>query len=349
VVQTRVTAAASLLGTIAARQPLQQTRAEKSLLNTFPFNAQEHEEHEHHEGHHGAQHRNSAQTAVSAGRASALLARQGYGPELEEDSGKKCVQKVMMVEETVWEDHVNCDHSYDKRCHKSYTTTYNSVQEEECDEVFRKICYIEMVDVAHNVTTQTCRKPLVKDCDVAGEQICRTEYQSECWSKQIPHEVEDDVVTCQTVEDEKCEDVTEGYTTSKRCQKWPRQQCSLTKQTVTKFTTMTGCNKEPRELCAPAGCGFKEGAEECHDEVKTIISEKPEEECILEPQQQCKHVTKLVPQLQEVEECVDVPKEICTRSRTNPKKVKKPVIKNWCYFPSEETGLAEPAQPDYKK
>jgi len=66
------------------------------------------------------------------------------------------------------------------------------------------------------------------------------------------------VVTCETVEDEKCEDVTEGYTTSKQCQKWPRQQCSLTKQTVTKFTTMTGCNKEPRELCAPAGCGFKE-------------------------------------------------------------------------------------------
>ena len=94
--------------------------------------------------------------------------------------------------------------------------------------------------------------------------------------------------------------------------------------------------------------------------MKTVISEKPEEECIIEPQKQCKHVTKLVPQLQvshnmpshiscyssrpcyhlqEVEECVDVPKEICTRSRTNPKKVKKPVIKNWCYEPSEEAGL----------
>ena len=79
---------------------------------------------------------------------------------------------------------------------------------------------------------------------------------------------------------------------------------------------------------------------------------------MIEPQQQCKHVTKLVPQLQvtnqyciarnttshlptmqEVEECVDVPKEICTRSRTNPKKVKKPVIKNWCYQPSESAEL----------
>ena len=40
------------------------------------------------------------------------------------------------------------------------------------------------------------------------------------------------------------------------------------------------------------------------------------------------------------EECVDVPKEVCTRSRTNPRKVKKPVVKKWCYVPSEESGLA---------
>lgn len=71
---------------------------------------------------------------------------------------KKCIQKVMMVEETVWENHEQCEHSYDKRCHKSYTTAYTSVQEEECDEVFRKICYIEMVDFAQNVTTEVCRR-----------------------------------------------------------------------------------------------------------------------------------------------------------------------------------------------
>merc|ERR1712079_51782 len=221
-----------------------------------------------------------------------------------EEPGKKCVQKVMMVDETVWEDVETCDHSYDRRCHKSFTTTYTAVQEEECDE-----------------------------------EICRTEYQSECWSKQIPHEVEDDVVSCKTVDEVKCEEETVGYQTKENYKKWPKQECSLSKQTVTKYTTMTGCHKEPTELCAPKGCGYKEGPEECHDVVKTVISEKPEEECIIEPQKQCKHVTKLVPQLQEVEECVDVPKEICTRSRTNPKRVKKPVIKNWCYEPSEEAGL----------
>ena len=51
----------------------------------------------------------------------------------------------------------------------------------------------------------------------------------------------------------------------------------------------------------------------------TIAGEKPEEACSLEPQRVCKHVTKLVPQLKEHENCYDVPKEVCTRARTNPR------------------------------
>ena len=33
--------------------------------------------------------------------------------------------------------------------------------------------------------------------------------------------------------------------------------------------------------------------------------------------------------------CVDVPKEVCTRARRNPRKIKRPIIKKWCYTPSE--------------
>ena len=29
-----------------------------------------------------------------------------------------------MVEETVWDDVEICDHSYDRRCHTSFTTTF---------------------------------------------------------------------------------------------------------------------------------------------------------------------------------------------------------------------------------
>merc|ERR1739842_254065 len=79
------------------------------------------------------------------------------------------------------------------------------------------------------------------------------------------------------------------------------------------YTTNTKCSKWPREVCS--------------------VSK--------EPQRTCKHVTKLVPKLEPTEECVDVPKEVCTRSRTNPRKVKKPVVKKWCYIPSEESGLGD--------
>jgi len=256
------------------------------------------------------------------------------------DDGKRCIDKVEMVEETEYDEVVQCDHSYDRRCHTTYVTNYESTQEEECEENFRKNCFIDYDKIAFNETVQVCRTPLVKDCDIQGDEVCRTEYESECWTKQEEHDVEDDVVTCKTVQDEKCEDQSEGYTSFTKCSKWPREVCEVEKKSVKKYTPITGCTKEPREICAPSGCGFTEGPEVCYDKTQTIVQDAPKEECTLEPQRTCAHVTKLVPKLEPTVECVDVPKEVCTRSRNNPRKVKKPVVKKWCYVPSVESGLA---------
>jgi len=328
-------------GSQAARQLRAKAdlqRGERSLLNTFPFNA------------------NGAQAPAPVARLSpsqdleTRVDRQGSdgvdvsfgavaaaGPGAD---GKRCIDKVEMVEETEYDEVVQCDHSYDRRCHTTYVTNYESQQEEECEENFRKNCFINYEKIAFNETVQVCRTPLVKDCDVQGPEICRTEYESECWTKQEEHDVEDDVVECETIQDEKCEDETSGYTTFTKCSKWPREVCNVSKKNVKKYTPITGCTKEPRELCAPAGCGFKEGAEVCYDKTQTIVQDAPKEECSLEPQRTCAHVTKLVPKLEPTEECVDVPKEVCTRSKSNPRKVKKPVVKKWCYVPTEESGLA---------
>ena len=73
--------------------------------------------------------------------------------------------------------------------------------------------------------------------------------------------------------------------------------------------------------------------------IQLRIFQVPEETCNLEPQKSCKHVTKLVPLLKPREECVDIPKEVCSRARTNPRKVQKPVVKKWCYVPTEQSGL----------
>ena len=48
-------------------------------------------------------------------------------------------------------------------------------------------------------------------------------------------------------------------------------------------------------------------------------------------------VTKLVPRLEEVEQCTDVPQEVCTKNRGAPRKVKQPVVKKWCYHVKQET------------
>jgi len=342
-----------LIGTTLGARKLKSSkpREEKSLLNTFPFNANSGEDHHHH---------NERQPSVQLPAVNANQGRRGSGNRRPSDSGtgldgvsfgdvasanpgrdeKRCIDKVEMIEETEYDEVVQCDHSYDRRCHTTYVTNYESQQEEECEENFRKNCFINYEKIAFNETVQVCRTPLVKDCDVQGPEICRTEYESECWTKQQEHEVEDDVVECETIQDEKCQDETSGYTTFTKCSKWPREVCDVRKKRVTKYTPITGCTKEPRELCAPAGCGFKEGSEVCYDKTQTVVQDAPKEECALEPQRTCAHVTKLVPKLEPTEECVDVPKEVCTRSRTNPRKVKKPVVKKWCYVPTEESGLA---------
>ena len=45
-----------------------------------------------------------------------------------------------------------------------------------------------------------------------GPEICKTEYESECWTKQEVHDVEDDVVECKTILEEKCQEETSGKT-----------------------------------------------------------------------------------------------------------------------------------------
>merc|ERR1712114_37268 len=287
-------------------------RHQKSLVNTFPLNSNEgaDDHHGHHEAHHGDHHDARSPSVQLEARAQrqgddtdvSFPAVAAAGPGAD---GKRCIDKVEMVEETEYDDVVQCDHSYDMRCHTTYVTNYESQQEEECEENFRKSCFIEYEKIAFNETVQVCRTPLVKDCDVQGPEICRTEYESECWTKQEVHDVEDDVVECTTEVEEKCEDETSGYTTNTKCSKWPKEVCTVSKKPVKKYTPITGCTKEPRELCAPAGCGFKQGPEECYDKTQTVVQ--------------------------------DVPKEVCTRSRTNPRKVKKPVVKKWCYVPTEES------------
>ena len=42
------------------------------------------------------------------------------------------------------------------RCHTSYVTRYDPVQEEDCEEKFKKTCYIEYEQKAYSENVQVC-------------------------------------------------------------------------------------------------------------------------------------------------------------------------------------------------
>ena len=43
-------------------------------------------------------------------------------------AGERCVEKVMMTEETVYDNVIECHHSYDEKCHTTYKTIYDPQQ-----------------------------------------------------------------------------------------------------------------------------------------------------------------------------------------------------------------------------
>ena len=51
-------------------------------------------------------------------------------PDFEDiaQAGERCVEKVMMVEETTYDDQIVCHHSYSKKCHNTYVTSFEAVQ-----------------------------------------------------------------------------------------------------------------------------------------------------------------------------------------------------------------------------
>jgi len=138
--------------------------------------------------------------------------------------GKKCIDKVEMVEETEYDDVVECEHISDKKCHTSFATYYQSYQEEECEETYKKNCIVEYEHIVR--TVNFCSTPLRRECN---EDECGfAEYKEECYEK------------TQTV-----------------VQRAPKEQCSLepaiTCKNVSKLIPKLGpteaCVDVPKEVC----------------------------------------------------------------------------------------------------
>ena len=83
----------------------------------------------------------------------------------------------------------------------------------------------------------------------------------------------DDIPDCRTVQEYKCQTKSKGYTSEEECKEWPVQKCSVRSELVKKVTPETKCHKVPKKLCAPRGCGFVAGPEECYPKKETTVHE----------------------------------------------------------------------------
>jgi len=310
----------------------------------------------------------------------------------------RCINKVMQVEETVYENRIKCQHTFTEKCHDTFITDYIPTQERKCETSFQKNCHITYKPMMFEETVEICNEPLRKVCnnqtEGKGEEICKTHYETNCETRFKEHEVEQDEPVCEMVIERKCNDVrvpvpgSTGFLRRKRrqavdddgvpaltddaavtpdgnglgpgsdfpeidgnqlqalsdkdllsigeeCEEWPIQKCTLEKKLVKKVNPETSCQKMPREICAPGNCVVKSQDKVCRTETRNLVQNIPSEECDLEPQENCKMETVLVPRLIQQPNCIKVPKEICVNAKSNPKKVKKPVVKEWCYKPSD--------------
>ena len=100
---------------------------------------------------------------------------------------------------------------------------------------------------------------------------CRTAHETRCETRNHIHNVIDDVVSCRTVFETDCKDVTSGYTTTEECTKWPKVKCDVKKLDKTKVTPISECFKVPKEVCGAKGCSLVPGPEQCHNDIKTVV------------------------------------------------------------------------------
>merc|ERR1712168_644697 len=123
----------------------------KSLVNTFPFNARGNsarsQDHDHHHDHD----HNDRNLAVSLDARGQRQGSDGGAPSFDDvagarpgNDGKRCIDKVEMIEETEYDDVVQCDHSYDKRCEdetSGYTTNT------KCSKWPKEVCNVSKKNV----------------------------------------------------------------------------------------------------------------------------------------------------------------------------------------------------------
>lgn len=240
--------------------------------------------------------------------------------------GFYCIDKVMTVSEIVYDEEIRCNHVSYKNCYQAYKTVYRPQSSEICKENFKRICFIEYEDVAKTEVVRICSSKAERNCKIDGPNVCSTVYETICETKFRNYNVTDQSANCSIISEEICFTNDNG---KPDCRQVPRTVCEIDNNDLNKSFPETECRKEPNEVCGPEKCPVVT-TDSCEDIEKTFVTPVPKERCELKPYKICNTEIISLPSLEQVNECIDVPKEVCSVEQVNPRQVARPVIKKWC-------------------
>ena len=175
------------------------------------------------------------------------------------ETGLCCVEKEESIKTLEKDPILECTHKNTEQCHYTYVTKFVPTQEEVCDENFEKNCQITFKQQAFNETVEKCYKPVQKECNGQGEEVCQTIYESSCTTKYVEKQpgkfvadtsceklpVEICGAGCVFAEgDEECHDKVITSVVDV-----PEEVCDLNPQKICKFITKLVPRLSPEHQC----------------------------------------------------------------------------------------------------
>jgi len=222
------------------------------------------------------------------------------------DTGLCCVEKEETIKTLEKDPILECTHKNTEQCHYTYVTKFVPTQEEVCDENFEKTCQITFKQQAFNETVEKCYKPVSKECNGQGEEVCQTIYESSCTTKYVEKQPGKFVAdtSCEKLPVEICgagcvfaegeEECHEKVITS--VVDVPEEVCDLNPQKICKFITKLvprlapehQCTIVPKETChlkftTPAQVDRPLATKWCLDPTPAAPGESYDEENALAP------------------------------------------------------------------
>ena len=189
----------------------------------------------------------------------------------------------------------------------------------KCDHKSIRKCHVTYVTFFSPSQEQKCDEIFNKKCQITFRKEASREIFRKCYTPLVK--------VCNGQGPEECRTVWESSCTTRYVEKTPGN-----------FIADTKCKKFPKKFCGQ-GCVAEEATEECHDKNIDSLVDIPEEECHINPQKTCHHVTKLTPSLRPKEECTDIPTEVCSLTFSPPKIARQPLMTEWCKETMDATDM----------